>query len=225
MSPYVRLTRRQFQLKNKLELTMEVWRRHKWFIYWVTLTSPVESEQKLSLMLAYNRLIARMLRKYGMRPEYCRIETSEGNGVLHCFWAFPKALPRIYDWLKENWLELRGAWNVWIEAVGGKGNDAARVAQYAITQYAINQADGKGGTTIVRVNFSRCSLLPYSISRYLADVRKFLRSELYRWTPWHVTYRMIMDCARGLLVSGSYEIDTEHTLIFSEFTGYEIQLL
>lgn len=70
-------------------------------------------------------------KKWGhkVRFEYCKIETDEGNGVLHIvYWG--EYIPQ--KWLSETWNELHGAKIVYIEKLYGNSKGIAR---YLATQY------------------------------------------------------------------------------------------
>jgi hypothetical protein len=76
-----------------------------------------------------------------LRFEYLRVETFEGNGVLHVPY-FGDYIPQ--KWLSDTWKEIHGAWNVSVSA--RKMGDARRLAGYLLRQEVCGQ-DGYVGNT------------------------------------------------------------------------------
>ncbi|MEO5351004.1 MAG: hypothetical protein H7836_15375 [Magnetococcus sp. YQC-3] len=201
-----KLTSQQWIALNRLELSMEYWLNAKLKVYWITLTSSPNSPDLYS---SFKELLKRVERTWQYRPEYMRVKTSEGFGVLHCFFVFKgRGMPNAYQWLRETWEDIHGAWNVSIRTIGMMGHDAQRVARYAVTQYAI----GSQGTSFVRCDWSRFTHLPFSVTEHLKNCRHLLRNDVHHWTPWHATYKMVKDCARALLLHGVYECKTGHVI-------------
>lgn|SRR5574340_461165 len=194
-----KLTAKQWSILHRLDLSLEYWLRSGYSVFWVTLTS---SPSTKDMRVAYRILLNYIEYEYGSRPVYCRITTSEGCGVYHCFWIFEDK--RIFikvRWLREKWESLTGAFNLNIQRVGGRGDDAKRVARYAVSQYAVNQ-----GSSFVRCDWSRQQLMPVLLSDFLRRCRAFLRSEIYTFTPWHVGFKLPVECARALLTKGFFEV-------------------
>ena len=75
----------------------------------------------------------RIYRDFGFIIDYIRLRTYEGEGVMHILFT-GGFIP--YEWLRKNWFEIHGAWNVDIQDVSGKKEDVAR---YFVHQYLVNQ--------------------------------------------------------------------------------------
>jgi hypothetical protein len=231
------LSRKQWGYHNCIELTDLLCTRFGWFGYFVTLTSKPDSDSSFkSLQFAYHELIQRFVRKYGMKPVHVRIETSEGFGVLHCFWYFERALPRVQRWLSSTWLELRGASRVWITAIDRK--EKTKLFDYAASQspiaslisYGVKQnkkLNGVevGGTTIVKVTYSKSPLFPYSMKNLIIYSRRILRSEVYSFSPWQCSYAQVLDMCRALVVSGLYVHPKGYSFMCNEMTDWSMQIM
>ena len=83
--------------------------------------------------------------------EYFCIDTIEGHGVLHTVLAYKgqRSFYVPHDWLKRNWLEIHGAYIVYVQAMGHTRKDKRKVSRYIATQYL---ADQDGAT--VRMSYS-----------------------------------------------------------------------
>lgn len=76
----------------------------------------------------------RIEHRFHFKAEYCSISTREGRGVLHLiFWG--RFIP--YQWLKEAWSEIHGAWNVDIRMLK---NRPRKLANYLCSQYLTAQS-------------------------------------------------------------------------------------
>ena len=111
-------------------------------------TSPAGDRQKLRKHL--QELRRRIERRWGIWIEMFIVETGEGFGVLHMVWAIkcerPVFIPQA--WLSDEWLEIHGAFRVWISRMGGGRNSVKRVSRYFSSQYLSGQCE------IVRVSWS-----------------------------------------------------------------------
>ena len=73
-----------------------------------------------------------------LRMEYLKIETREGNGVLHAIF-YGDYLP--YAWLSQVWSKVHeGSWNIHISSTKGGVRRPNRVASYVLRQYVQNQS-------------------------------------------------------------------------------------
>jgi hypothetical protein len=77
-----------------------------------------------------------------LKFEYLRVETSEGNGVLHIPY-FGDYIP--HEWLKDTWLKIHGAWNVSLSAK--PVNSAKKLAGYLLNQEICGQDQLIGNTS------------------------------------------------------------------------------
>jgi len=72
-----------------------------------------------------------------LKMEYLKVETREGNGVLHAVF-FGDYLP--YAWLSHVWsLVHDGSWNVHVSSTRGGIRSPRRVSSYILRQYIQNQ--------------------------------------------------------------------------------------
>jgi hypothetical protein len=214
--PFVRLSRKQHQIADRMRLTIEYWQvRCSLNVYWVTFTSCPET---VDMRCCYNTLLKRFERAYGVKPEQIRITTSEGaHGVYHCFWALKagvfKKTKKNFAWLKDNWQELSGAWNLWVETLPNEEADRCAVSRYSVVQYA---AAGQG-TAFVRVDWPRGSLIPVNISTFTNDVRSFLRSELEPFSRWHIRFYHVRDCVRSLMLGLPYSYNGRQVVVDGDY--------
>lgn len=94
-------------------------------IRFITLTSSDQSPVG-DLNKNFNILVKRIRRRYGVF-EYCKVKTTEGNGVLHMM-AVGKFMA--FKWLQEQWKQIHKAFIVNIKEVQRKGD--YRLAGYLI---------------------------------------------------------------------------------------------
>jgi hypothetical protein len=198
-----KLSRKQHLINDRMRLTIEYWQvRSKLNVYWLTLTSCPSTKD---MRKAYTAFVKRFERNFGQKPEAIRVTTSEGaQGVYHCFWALKagvfKKTKENFAWLKTNWEELTGAWNLWVELLPDEEADRFKVARYSVTQYCA----GGQGSSFVRVDWPRTEVIPVNITTFTDDVRKFLRNELEPFSPWHIQFYHVRDCVRSLLLGKSF---------------------
>jgi len=189
-----KLSKKQWVTKNRLDLMLEYNLSHKVHVYWVTLTSVPGSPD---IVKSYQKLVRKIEARSGQQLESCAIETSEGHGVLHCFWCIGgKGLPNAREWLYDTWGAIHGARRVNIQTIKGGANrtDAQKISMYAVTQYAADQ-----GTHFVKARWSRFTYMPVRVNKFLPMVRKFLKDEFFYWSPWMLSYRLTLDCCRLFL--------------------------
>jgi len=133
----------------------------------------------------------RIKRRWGYSLEQFVIETSEGNGVLHCVWAFDvkKAVWIPQEWLSEQWEKIHGAPIASIKRMGSGSNDRKRVSKYMVTQYMVTQG-GDSGSALVRYSWSwwQAKVL---IGRGWADYKRIIR---------FVEWRLDRDARRDMTV-------------------------
>jgi hypothetical protein len=110
----------------------------------VHLTSSPDSDPR-KLRRHHNELIRRAERAFCCRIITQVCETREGLGVLHTVWACKsrrglKSVYIPYEWLRQQWLSIHGAFEVRIRAVGQGLRDSQRVASYYASQYFAGQS-------------------------------------------------------------------------------------
>jgi len=103
-----------------------------------------------------------MVRKYGRNNlkkkfsfEYFKVETSEGNGVLHILYR-GSYLP--YNFIVDNWMDIHNSWDINIKKVDL--SDCKSSACYVVSQYV-----GGQGSAYVRGSSSR----KWVYSGYVSD--------------------------------------------------------
>jgi len=137
----------------------------------VDLTSPRGSNPKL-LTASFKRLRRATERKFPhYQIEYFKVETGEGNGVLHMVWAIKWNRPVwiAQTWLSAEWEKITGAHRVWIKRMGHGKGDVRRVSRYFALQYLAGQS------SVVRVSWSwwRAKLaIGRAWKEFNAEVRK-----------------------------------------------------
>lgn len=97
----------------------------------ITLTSSDDSVF-LEMNANFQALRKRIMRKWGIRFEYWKIKTTEGNGVLHILYS-GAWIPQ--SWLSRNWDEIHSAKIVDIRMVRGE----KKLTKYLISQYLADQ--------------------------------------------------------------------------------------
>lgn len=155
-------TRRQKRLYKNLSSWISVKKGEGAQILRVDLTSIRENNYNLTGKL---QKLRRLIEKtFHYRIQYFKVETSEGNGVLHMIWAIKHPAP-VYisqQWLSDAWKQISGAYIVYIcKLATRRQNKNGRqykfrtierhirdIASYMATQYIADQS------AIVRVSWS-----------------------------------------------------------------------
>lgn len=129
---------------------LSYWHQRGYRVLWLMLsTSPKGATHNL----AYNH---RRLKQEAERLEFlkgvkfvdiehCVVRTSEGNGVLHVFWAWRRNgfrsglfyVPQ--GWLSEKWQQIHNSSYVWIKKTGNRQKDSYKLSNYCATQYCADQ--------------------------------------------------------------------------------------
>jgi hypothetical protein len=148
----------------------------------VDLTSSNERGSEF-LSADFKKLRRRAEKKFkGYKIHFFKVQTFEGNGVLHLVLAVKWNRP-IYiaqAWLSEEWASIHGAHRVWIKRMRSKDRDLTRVSRYFSCQYLAGQC------SIARVSWSwwRDGL---SIARAWNFYRKEMQclSDIYTWAGFN----------------------------------------
>lgn len=138
-------SRQRKRAYHRITSILSYWRQRGYQVLWLCLTT---SRGGVATHLAYNhrqlkQRVERTLRFNDI--EHLAIRTSEGNGVLHLFWAWKKNGFRAslfyvkQAWLSSNWEEIHGAPIVWISKLGGRLSDTKKVTSYTVSHYCSNQ--------------------------------------------------------------------------------------
>jgi len=111
------------------------------------------NNNSLKLTLAFKALRRKVEKTFHTKINYYKIETSEGNGVLHMVWAVnsDRAAWIPQKWLSDTWQEITGARIVYIKRIRSGGHHTQRVSRYLVTQYL---AGTHHESSIVRVSYS-----------------------------------------------------------------------
>lgn len=106
----------------------------------ITLTTSPEARAARGLDLndSFQVLAKRIKRKWGIRFDYWKLRTSEGNGVLHIIYA-GSFIP--VTWLKQNWIEIHRSPIVFIQKLRGKRK---RMINYLMGHYLPAHAGDAG---------------------------------------------------------------------------------
>ncbi len=78
----------------------------------ITLTSGPNAPPQSEIGGSWQVLRKRIVRKWGVKLEYWRLRTSEGNGVLHIIYSGPYIPQR---WLSRNWAQIHNSPIVYIQ--------------------------------------------------------------------------------------------------------------
>jgi len=154
----------------------------------VDLTSASGKKDNLTEDFKKLRRIVENTFKY--KIEYFKIETYEGNGVLHMVWAiqYPSAVWIPQKWLSRTWENITGAHRVWISRMGAKRGHDGRY-------YKVRSSDSHAK-----------SIASYMASQYLASQSAIKRVS---WSWWRNDLCLVKTwqkftgmCRQGLYVQG-----------------------
>ena len=139
--------RQQKRGYHRVQSCLTYWQENGYQVLWVTLTTAVGGD---SSKLAYHHQVLRQRveRKLGYPGlQHYQVRTSEGNGVLHIFWAWRaedgfrrRSFFVSQDWLSRQWQEIHGASIVWICRVKRGRGSRNKVSRYAMSQYVGEQS-------------------------------------------------------------------------------------
>lgn len=118
-------------------------------LLWVML-STAEGGDAGKLGRHFQELRRRMEKRFSFYVEFFKVETGEGNGVLHMLWAIKRERP-VYisqKWLSREWESIHGARVVWISRITQGPKSTRNVAKYLVSQYLGGQC------ALIRVSWS-----------------------------------------------------------------------
>lgn len=159
----------------------------KYQILRVDLTSASRKENNLTQ--DFKKLRRIIENHFNYEIEYFKIETHEGNGVLHMIWCIkhPTAVWIPQKWLSRVWQDITGAHRVWISRMGAKrGHDGKYYKAKSLDLHAK-------------------SIAGYMAGQYLANQDAIKRIS---WS-WHRNDIDLVDafrCFGGLCKRGAYEV-------------------
>jgi len=171
-------TRQQKRAYQRSMSLLLFWMTHGYQILWITLTSSSTSDPA-KLTDHFSTLKKRIERTFGFEDmEHFKISTYEGFGVLHLYLAYkPKPGKRAkkffipYEWLNENWLDIHGAWDVFIKKVRNGNRSRKDLSCYGVSHYCADH------TLLRRVSWSWKRGLGGALVRTYTEIKQFLQSK------------------------------------------------
>lgn len=144
---WTRQRKRGFQ---RILSLLSYWHQRGYRVLWIMLSSSPEADTS---KLAYHHRLLKQSAEHlefhkgvkFMDIEHCVVRTSEGNGVLHVFWAWKKNGVRSghfyipQGWLSDRWQEIHNSSYVWIKGCGNRQKDSYKLSNYCATQYCATQ--------------------------------------------------------------------------------------
>ena len=138
-------SRQRKRAYHRINSILGYWRARGYSILWLTLTSSNDADPS---NLAYNhrKLKQKVERKFPFKNiEHLAVRTSEGNGVLHLFWACKRKgfrnasfyVPQ--GWLSSEWQKLHDSPIVWVTRCKTTVKSVRKLSNYAVSQYCSNQ--------------------------------------------------------------------------------------
>ena len=179
-------SRQQKRAYHRSMSLLRFWMTHAYQILWITLTSAPTSDPA-KLTDHFSTLKKRIERTFGFEDmEHFKISTYEGFGVLHLYLAYkPKPGKRAkkffipYEWLKKNWGETHGAWDVWIKRVRNSDRSKKNLSKYCVSQYCANQS------LLRHISWSWKRGLGGALVRTYTEIKKFFQSKTECLRIWN----------------------------------------
>jgi len=149
-----RLIRKKGRYKHAL-ISGLIWNKNE-NMYFLTLTS---ADREHNIQKDWNYLLRMIRNDYG-KIEFCKLETSEGNGVIHAVIVSPRLDVK---WLRTIWDKRHNARQLRIDPVK---KDNAKLVSYLLTQYLDKQ------TCYIRHNTSKNWIYPGYRDDFIYLVKK-----------------------------------------------------
>lgn len=173
---------------HRIQSVLQYWQANGFQVLWVML-STAEGGNAGKLAYHHQVLRQRVERKLDYPGlQHYQVRTSEGNGVLHIFWAW-RALDGFrrrsfyadQAWLGRQWEGIHGATMVWIARV-----KAGRASQNKISRYCMSQyVSGQAGYEYMSWSWGRTFGFPMvACWRWLKRKAGYHRSNLLLW--WRI---------------------------------------
>jgi len=134
-------SKRQKRTFNRLMSWCTYLRGQGYQLFRVDLTTSMEGRY-LNLRGDFKRLRRAFEKKFcRYRVQYFRIQTAEGNGVLHMVWAIKVENPALVpqSWLSDKWSKIHNSPIVYVRRLGGGKRDVKKVSVYLGAQYLAGQ--------------------------------------------------------------------------------------
>lgn len=140
-------SRQQRRGYHRIQSCLQYWQQQGYQVLWVMLSTAGGGNAKL-LAYHHQQLRQRIERKLGYAGiQHYQVRTSEGNGVLHVFWAWragdgfrQRSFYVKQAWLSSQWHNIHGAIIVWIARVKGGRVSRDKVSRYCMSQYVGGQS-------------------------------------------------------------------------------------
>jgi len=183
---------------HRIQSCLRYWQAHGYQVLWVTLTT---AEGGDASRLAYHHQILRQRieRHLGYKGlQHFQVQTTEGNGVLHIFWAWKAAKgfrQRPFwvsqAWLSSQWQDIHGAPIVWIKRVKGGRRSRNRLSRYCICQYVTDQSGYKN------MSWSWKRTFGFPLVRCWQWFKRHIKEDLLQWWDRFMTGGVVYDFIKG----------------------------
>lgn len=132
---------------HRVQSCLQYWQAHGYQVLWVMLSTASGGDAS-KLAYHHQRLRQRIEARLGYQGlQHYQVRTSEGNGVLHIFWAWrardgcrQRSFYVKQAWLGIQWQDIHSAPIVWIVRVRRGRASINKVSRYCMSQYVSGQA-------------------------------------------------------------------------------------
>jgi len=132
---------------HRVQSCLTYWLENGFQVLWIML-STANGGDPSKLAYHHQRLRQRVESRLGYRGlQHFQVRTSEGNGVLHIFWAWKpecgfrqRSFYVAQGWLSKQWAQIHGAPIVWVSRVRPRRVSRNKVSRYCMSQYVSGQA-------------------------------------------------------------------------------------
>ena len=132
---------------HRVQSCLQYWQAHGYQVLWVMLSTASGGDAS-KLAYHHQRLRQRIEARLGYQGlQHYQVRTSEGNGVLHIFWAWrardgcrQRSFYVEQAWLGRQWQYIHGASIVYIARVRRGRASINKVSRYCMSQYVSGQA-------------------------------------------------------------------------------------
>ena len=177
--------RKQKRGYHRIQSCLTYWQANGYQVLWVMLSTAVGGDAS-KLAYHHQRLRQRIEARLGYGGlQHFQVRTSEGNGVLHIFWAWradngfrQRSFYVKQDWLSEQWQGIHGAEIVWICRVRGSRVSRNKLSRYCMAQYV----GGQAGYEYMSWSWGRTFGFPLvACWKWLKQKARYNRSLLLHW--------------------------------------------
>ena len=159
--PFKQWTAQQCRTFHRAKSCLGIWAYHGYKGLWVTLTTARGGSPNL-LGKHHAELMRRFERRFNYPGlEYWYIKTTEGNGVIHAFWAWkpqpgyrqrPLIVPA--EWLSAEWEKIHGAYITKAKRLYLDDSTSKGLSRYVVNQYVVNQTTKDGECALAGMAWS-----------------------------------------------------------------------